>query len=131
MTESDLISATNPPKRAWRAWAGAVALTLLAPIAAGGLATGCYAWGRMEVAAMRAADPLGTARHGVPLPWQDGLWSVHLFMSAFMIAWLATIAVMAFRAAKPTDWIRAGIPLGVFVLLGVETLRMAYTCNIF
>lgn len=115
----------------WRILASA-ALTLSSPVAASGLSIGCYAWGRYEVARMRAADPLATERYGVPMPWRDGLWSLHGAFGAFTLVWMILLAVFVLRARQGRAGVlMSAIPTLAFVAFAVETLRMAYTCNIF
>lgn len=108
------------------------ALTLTSPIAASGLSIGCYAWGRYEVARMRAADPVLTERHGVPMPWRDGLWSLHGALAAFTLVWMILLAVFVLRGRRGRAGVlMSAIPTLAFVAFAIETLRMAYTCNIF
>lgn len=115
--------------RSWRSAArgfGAGALAVGAHWAASGLALACYARGR-------AVSPIQSGGHQLtPLAWAEGQWSTHLSAFGLTLAWLALfIAFVLWSRRDRLAWLWIGLPALAFAWSALQTLQMAYACNIF
>jgi hypothetical protein len=117
------IATTFPVRKQSRwTWLATVALTVAGLLAAAGLvAPGCYAYGRMWLPSNPSLVPAAYSGAAAPI-------HVAVFVLSFM--WFVLFVRHAVRTVRaPYGWLHVGAPLVVALYCAWQTAVLGYACN--